>query len=546
MGNKILFILQTIGIILHLFTFGFAQKGIDYSKTYSAGGRLLMNVDSAAKNVYYNYSFPNQPRTDFSYLPQAESVSIQIYFRKTENIRNFRYTILSDNKPIVVNNLIPTSTLKEVIRPDINNEAEVMDYTSLGIFPIKDVTLTVLIYNVENPLNIQKSVFYGRSFPEASITAFIKHFRTDKGFESKPLFDPEKSIDITFNQEDIGLTLIKNKTNIDYLYKTIIKNKQNDEIIFEGTAWDFTIISEDGTDLLPSMKIDKNVFKKSGDYEIIIEPSMNWDHCWQCGISTNEVENYASRYLLSITLDNESYTKKDIITYLTVITCSLALLFLLVFYLVKNRNKKRLALKEQQENITKLKLNAIRSQLNPHFLFNALASIQNLMNKNEIDNANKYLAKFARLTRMVLDEKELISLSQEKDLLDDYLQMEQLRFGFKYEINQSDILELDNIEIPNMLLQTFVENAVKHGITQRAEHGEIIINFVKKENDLILIVTDNGNGFEPTANSVGLGLQLSKNRIDLLNNMYKENQFILAILSNSEGTKISITLKEWL
>lgn len=84
--------------------------------------------------------------------------------------------------------------------------------------------------------------------------------------------------------------------------------------------------------------------------------------------------------------------------------------------------------------MAKLKLNSIRSQLNPHFLFNALAGIQNLMNKNEIDNANKYLSKFARLTRNVLDDKELASLSQEKTLLNDYLQMEQFRFGFKYEL----------------------------------------------------------------------------------------------------------------
>lgn len=168
------------------------------------------------------------------------------------------------------------------------------------------------------------------------------------------------------------------------------------------------------------------------------------------------------------------------------------------------------------------------------------------MNKNEIDNANNYLSKFARLTRNVLDDKELISLSQEKTLLDDYLQMEQLRFGFKYEINCLEMLDLDNIEIPSMLLQPFVENAVKHGISQKANDGKIIITFIKQANDLVLTVTDNGNGFDTEKKNNGLGLQLSESRVELLNSIYKENRFILAIKSTTKGTKISLSLSDWI
>lgn len=168
------------------------------------------------------------------------------------------------------------------------------------------------------------------------------------------------------------------------------------------------------------------------------------------------------------------------------------------------------------------------------------------MNKNEIDNANKYLSKFARLTRNVLDGKELISLAQEKTLLDDYLQMEQLRFGFQYEINHSEALDLENIEIPSMLLQPFVENAVKHGISQKATDGKIIITFSKQANDLVLTVTDNGNGFDTEKKNNGLGLLLSESRIALLNSIYKENCFTLAIQSATNGTKVSLTLSDWL
>ncbi|MNR07918.1 Sensor histidine kinase YehU [compost metagenome] len=97
-----------------------------------------------------------------------------------------------------------------------------------------------------------------------------------------------------------------------------------------------------------------------------------------------------------------------------------------------------------------------------------------------------------------------------------------------------------------MLLQPFVENAVKHGISQKAADGEIIIVFNKKANDLILKIADNGNGFDPMKKYNGLGLQLSDNRIALLNSIYKENRFILEKQSSSEGTTINLTLTDWL
>ncbi|RZJ46640.1 MAG: sensor histidine kinase, partial [Flavobacterium sp.] len=291
---------------------------------------------------------------------------------------------------------------------------------------------------------------------------------------------------------------------------------------------------------LPHTSIDKNIFKKSGDYEVIIQPLIRWN------ISSKEREKYITRHPLVITLEEENYTKKELLMYAFIAAFGIGLLFLIILYIIKKRNKKVLAEKEQQKNTAKIQLNSIRSQLNPHFMFNALSGIQNLINKKEIDNANKYLSKFARLTRNVLDDKELISLSQEKTLLDDYLQMEQLRFGFKYEISRSENLDLDNIEIPSMLLQPFVENAVKHGISQKAKDGKIIISFIKEANDLILTVTDNGNGFDTTKKNNGLGLQLSNSRIKLLNNIYKENRFNLEIQSNIDGTKIKLTLTDWL
>ncbi|NGM64389.1 sensor histidine kinase [Sphingobacterium sp. SGR-19] len=528
-----------------------AQKGINFYISYDAGGRLTMHVDSAANNVYYGNKFPNQPNTSFNYLPEVNHVSVQMYFQKTENPQNYRYTILADDEPIAVNKPINKEELKDVIRKDHEWKDEVLDSTTLGVFPIKGKTITILTYDIQRPQDVYENVFYGKSIPRPKIEIIAKRFATEKGIDYTRIIRPKERIDLTFTEKDDELTIIKDKTYIDYIYSTSIKDKKTDKIIFESTSWLYGgYLNEEGNKYLPHVKVDKSIFKKSGDYEIIIQPKIRWDisheGIFDYDISPQEIEKYTARYTLAITLDQESYTKKEAFIYTLIITFSLGFVFLVIFYFTRKRNKKKLAEQEQQKNIAKLQLNSICSQLNPHFLFNALSGIQNLMNKNETDNANKYLSKFARLTRNVLDYKELISLSQEKNLLDDYLQMEQLRFGFQYEINHSEDLDLANIEIPSMLLQPFVENAVKHGISQQATAGKIVIEFMKQADDLVLTVTDNGNGFDTGKRYPGLGLQLSDSRIALLNSIYKENRFILATQSSDDGTKIGLTLTDWL
>lgn len=522
-----------------------AQNGIDFHHSYAAGGRLLMFVDSAAKNVYYDNVFPNQPQTSFNYLPEVNNVSVQIYFKKTDRVQDYRYTILEDNKPITVNMSIDTAQLKDV---DRGNE-EILRSLTLGTFPIKDKTITILTHNVQKPQNVYKNVLYGKPIPRAKIEVLAKRFATEKGVDYSRTIRPKERIDLTFTEKDDELTIVKERSDIDYLYSISIKDKKTGEVIIESTSWLYGGYLNEGGELSPYVKFDKSVFKKSGNYEIIIQPLIQWDvsldGILEYDISPQEIEKYIARYTLAVTLDQESYTRKEAFIYILFVALSLVLIFLFILFFTRKRNKKKLAQKEQQKNSAKLQLNSIRSQLNPHFMFNALSGIQNLMNKNEVDNANKYLTKFARLMRNVLDDKELINLLQDKNVLDDYLQMEQLRFGFQYEINHSDHLDLDNIEIPNMLLQPFVENAVKHGISQRGIAGKISIEFMKYANDLVLTVADNGKGFDTDKKYNGVGLELSYRRVALLNSIYKENRFILAMQSTTKGTKVELTLKNW-
>ncbi len=148
---------------------------------------------------------------------------------------------------------------------------------------------------------------------------------------------------------------------------------------------------------------------------------------------------------------------------------------------------------------TKLQLKALRAQMNPHFMYNALNSIQKYITSNEITFASKYLAKFANLMRQSLDNSdlEIISLEKEIEFLDNYLSInEKLRFEDKlsYKISVEDDIEEDILGVPTMIVQPYVENAIEHGL-RSIKNGFVKVNFSVFDEDTILcVVEDNGIG----------------------------------------------------
>ena len=222
------------------------------------------------------------------------------------------------------------------------------------------------------------------------------------------------------------------------------------------------------------------------------------------------------------------------------VICLLLLIFSYVFYNYKIRRQK------QEQARIDLELKSIRSQLNPHFIFNALSSIQGLINNNEIDKANIYLSEFGSLMRDTLSGNNINNntLSAEMKILDRYLQLEQLRFGFKFLINTNNNINVSEIEIPSLLLQPIVENAVKHGVSRLREKGMIDIGFEKHATDLIIKIKDNGKGFSQNSNN-GYGIKLTKDRIQLLNQVSKEQPISFDINSSDSGTTVILSFKNW-
>jgi two-component sensor histidine kinase len=204
--------------------------------------------------------------------------------------------------------------------------------------------------------------------------------------------------------------------------------------------------------------------------------------------------------------------------------------------------------KRRREQLS-LEIKSIRSQLNPHFIFNALSSIQGLINKHDIAAANRYLTEFSSLLRESLHnhEKEMVPLVTEINLLETYLRLEQLRFDFKYTINIDQAINKNATEIPNLILQPLVENAVKHGVSTLGEKGLIKIDFIKREHDLLVLIADNGNQFDETWATDGFGLKLTKNRISLLSQTLKEQPIKLTI-ERRQGmeTIVNLVFTNWI
>ncbi len=229
-----------------------------------------------------------------------------------------------------------------------------------------------------------------------------------------------------------------------------------------------------------------------------------------------------------------------------VLTCFSTGFVLVYIKLLRQREKTKKELADK--NKVQLELKAIYAQLNPHFIFNALSSIQGLINKQDIKGANSYLSDFAKLMRESLNNNsnEQTPLKQELSILDTYLKLEQLRFGFKYEINVDENINVYETDLPSLLLQPLVENAVKHGVSDMDDKGLITLNIQKEQHNMTVIIADNGNGFSPNDVNAGYGLKLTTDRIKLLNELLKDQQIIFDIKPNAPtGTKISLTFKNW-
>lgn len=228
-------------------------------------------------------------------------------------------------------------------------------------------------------------------------------------------------------------------------------------------------------------------------------------------------------------------------------------------YKTKKENQVLNATLAYEQNLNKSILTSIKAQMNPHFFYNALNTIQSYIFADDKRNATAYLSKFSSLTRMILEmsEKERVPLSQEIKALTLYLEIEKARFNndFQFTLQVAPFVDTDMLSIPSMIIQPYVENAVKHGLLHKRDSKQLVISFTRDNGSLIVTVDDNGIGRKRSEeiNQVrserhqSFSTQANQKRLELLNQGRSKKVVVLYTDKVSDdgtaaGTTVTLTI----
>ena len=251
--------------------------------------------------------------------------------------------------------------------------------------------------------------------------------------------------------------------------------------------------------------------------------------------------------------------KQKVIRNASIVAGSILVLAAMASIIFYKRRKDAIEKKKEAEfnvQVADTEMKALRAQMNPHFIYNSLNSINDYIDKHDTDKATLYTTKFAKLMRMILEnsEQKEIPIADDLKALELYMQLEALRMNnkFNYEIKVDDEIDQENTLIPPLILQPFVENSIWHGLAKKQGEGKILIH-IQKQGDMInCIVEDNGIGIHESAKSKteqdilhkkSLGMKITNARIDIINKLKKSNAAI-TMSDHGRGTKIEVKLPE--
>lgn len=353
-----------------------------------------------------------------------------------------------------------------------------------------------------------------------------------------------------FAQKDYG-------NAIPYLEKSIKEASKKEDLIVKKDATrklsDVYYDSGDYKMALDTYKaytevVDELYIKKEQELSQAARFSKNITET-QNRITTLESDKKLSESLFQLTTERNK--RQELIIYSLI--GGVLLLLVTAYFMYKYIKQQRLA-----NNLLALK--SLRSQMNPHFIFNALNSVNSFIASNDERTANKYLSDFSQLMRAVLEnsDEDFISLKKEIELFELYTKLEHFRFQdkFDYEITIEESIKIDEYQIPPMLLQPYIENAVWHGLRYKLGKGHLDISITKKnDNEITITIADDGIGrtrskalkteHQKKQNSKGMGN--IKKRVAILNDMYKDKVDVFVDdfqEAEDVGTKVVVTLKK--
>jgi anti-sigma regulatory factor (Ser/Thr protein kinase) len=507
-------------------------------------------------------------------------------------VKGIGHTYLNDNNQAVKNYLEAIKYFK--INNDLSKQARV--YYNLGsLYKFRNYTQALLYYKKALKISEKidnKELKAGLYFNIASIFRMNSKFKQALFYynqSSKIFIEKKDTINIAINNLNTGILYyqIKNYHQADIRIRKAIEESKKKKLFT-------TLISCYTT--LSKLNIDRNEFQEAKNnieeglkYSKIVK---NKNFEYDLNLSAYQVEakqkNYkkALDYLIKVhqyesillsnnQIDNLEKTsnyniqqqkiqdseqiiaqhkyKETLYWSSLIIIFSLVLITALLGFssyalIKKKRERKDIQI---ENRILMLEQKTLQAMVNPHFIFNILNTIQYFINKENTQEANTILIIFSRLMRKHLEIclKSTITLMEEIEYLSLYLSLEKIRFSEKmeYTINVQNDIDEEEIILPPMLIQPFIENAIWHGIMPKETEGSIDINFTFQNNELKIIIKDNGIGIAnskqfKTSGHISRGLELIHERISLLNKLNKRKIEITMFQTGESGTEVVIVI----
>jgi two-component system LytT family sensor kinase len=243
---------------------------------------------------------------------------------------------------------------------------------------------------------------------------------------------------------------------------------------------------------------------------------------------------------------NEAIKRQKTITYFLLF--GFVIILVMAFFIYRNN-------KQKQQSNQLLTLKSLRNQMNPHFIFNSLNSVNTFIASKDERSANKYLADFSKLMREVLEysQNDFIPLSKEIAILELYIGLEHYRFKevFDYTVEIDPSIDIEQYQIPPMLLQPFIENAIWHGLRYRKSKGRLTIRFTNQSNHVLIVIQDDGIGrteskalkTENQKKMKSTGLKNVEDRLSLIQDIFKKKLNIQITDSNKDGSGTTVKIE---
>ncbi|CAA7194628.1 Sensor histidine kinase YpdA [Chryseobacterium potabilaquae] len=501
------------------------------------------NIERVSRKLAQSQEKQNKITPAISNYTRAAEVS----FSKTRAVNSNDIVRLSSNSPELKAEAIQNNI--QINEKDQDQEALAKNYSQMADVNIQQRNIPKAEQNLNNAYKISKEEAPQQALEiNQKLTDFyVDNKKFDKAIEAK-----KKVLTEDFVKENSK----KEVEQIRELANIYIKKNDPEEAI-DLLKKSYKIALERGH----TLEAQKNVKKLDSLYSISenIEASVHLyrDFLGKLPEVVSKDISLVDDKILEDTeqkiaqLEKEKKLKDELIRKKNVFNYSLmgALVLLTVLIVFIFRTLKKVQIKNK-----KIALQSLRREMNPHFIFNSLNSVNQFIATNNELEANQYLTKFSKLMRGVMENstEDFIPFQQELDLLHNYLALEKTRFPdkFEYEITVDENLSMHSLQVPGMLVQPFLENAIWHGLRYRSEKGFLKLCFEKDSQNLKITIEDNGIGIEESKKQKtphqksreGRGMKNTLERIALLNDLYHQHiQCEITDKKDEKGVLVNIS-----